>query len=152
MRWSIKADNTFASSCVHNTLFTSSPAGNVTLVIVICGNSCFRALQCFAVAVSPDSSPLSIRMISCRSFRLRIACWYAFVRPLVPYSATISYRTAIAGCCSKLTASMMLSVRISFIVADFVYTAIGLQPAHYNELGKGLVEQSIEILDKLAEF
>jgi len=46
----------------------------------------------------------------------------------------------------------MLSVRISFIVADFVYTAIGLQPAHYNELGKGLVEQSIEILDKLAEF
>lgn len=33
-----------------------------------------------------------------------------------------------------------------------VYTAIGLKPAHYNKLEKGLVEPSIEILDKLAAF
>ena len=33
-----------------------------------------------------------------------------------------------------------------------VYTAIGLKPAHYNKLEKGLVEPSIDILNKLAAF
>jgi transcriptional regulator with XRE-family HTH domain len=33
-----------------------------------------------------------------------------------------------------------------------VYNEIGLKPAHYNKLEKGLVEPSIEILDKLAAF
>ena len=33
-----------------------------------------------------------------------------------------------------------------------VYTDIGLKPAHYNKLEKGLVEPSIDILDKLAAF
>ena len=33
-----------------------------------------------------------------------------------------------------------------------VYTQIGLKPAHYNKIEKGLVEPSIDILDKLAAF
>jgi transcriptional regulator with XRE-family HTH domain len=33
-----------------------------------------------------------------------------------------------------------------------VYNDIGLKPAHYNKLEKGLIEPSIEILDKLAAF
>jgi len=33
-----------------------------------------------------------------------------------------------------------------------VYNEIGLKPAHYNKLEKGLIEPSIEILDKLAMF
>ena len=33
-----------------------------------------------------------------------------------------------------------------------VYNEIGLKPAHYNKLEKGLIEPSIEILDKLASF
>ncbi len=33
-----------------------------------------------------------------------------------------------------------------------VYNAIGLKPAHYNKLEKGLIEPSIDILDKLASF
>lgn len=32
------------------------------------------------------------------------------------------------------------------------YTEIGLKAAHYNKLEKGLVEPSIDILDKLATF
>ncbi len=33
-----------------------------------------------------------------------------------------------------------------------VYSAIGLKPAHYNKLEKGLIEPSIDILNKLAAF
>jgi len=33
-----------------------------------------------------------------------------------------------------------------------VYNEIGLKPAHYNKLEKGLVEPSVEILRKLASF
>jgi len=33
-----------------------------------------------------------------------------------------------------------------------VYNEIGLKPAHYNKLEKGLVEPSVEILGKLASF
>jgi transcriptional regulator with XRE-family HTH domain len=33
-----------------------------------------------------------------------------------------------------------------------VYNEIGLKPAHYNKLEKGLIEPSIDILDKLASF
>lgn len=33
-----------------------------------------------------------------------------------------------------------------------VYNEIGLKPAHYNKLEKGLIEPSVEILDKLATF
>jgi transcriptional regulator with XRE-family HTH domain len=33
-----------------------------------------------------------------------------------------------------------------------VAAAIGLKPAHYNKLEKGLVEPSIEALDKMASF
>jgi transcriptional regulator with XRE-family HTH domain len=33
-----------------------------------------------------------------------------------------------------------------------VYNEIGLKPGHYNRLEKGLVEPSIEILDKLASI
>jgi transcriptional regulator with XRE-family HTH domain len=33
-----------------------------------------------------------------------------------------------------------------------VYTEIGLKPAHYNKLEKGLIEPSVDILDKLAAF
>jgi len=33
-----------------------------------------------------------------------------------------------------------------------IYNEIGLKPAHYNKLEKGLVEPSIEILGKLASF
>jgi len=33
-----------------------------------------------------------------------------------------------------------------------VYNEIGLKPAHYNKLEKGLVEPSIDILEKLAAF
>jgi transcriptional regulator with XRE-family HTH domain len=33
-----------------------------------------------------------------------------------------------------------------------VYNEIGLKPAHYNKLEKGLVEPSLDILDKLASF
>jgi len=33
-----------------------------------------------------------------------------------------------------------------------VYNEIGLKPAHYNKLEKGLIEPSVEILDKLASF
>lgn len=33
-----------------------------------------------------------------------------------------------------------------------VYNEIGLKPAHYNKLEKGLIEPSIDILDKLALF
>ncbi len=33
-----------------------------------------------------------------------------------------------------------------------VYNEIGLKPAHYNKLEKGLIEPSIDILDKLAAF
>lgn len=33
-----------------------------------------------------------------------------------------------------------------------VAAEIGLKPAHYNKLEKGLVEPSIEVLDKLAAF
>jgi transcriptional regulator with XRE-family HTH domain len=33
-----------------------------------------------------------------------------------------------------------------------VAAEIGLKPAHYNKLEKGLVEPSVEILDKLATF
>lgn len=33
-----------------------------------------------------------------------------------------------------------------------VYTEIGLKPAHYNKIEKGLVEPSIDILDKLAAY
>ena len=33
-----------------------------------------------------------------------------------------------------------------------VYNEIGLKPAHYNKLEKGLVEPSVEILDKLATY
>ncbi len=33
-----------------------------------------------------------------------------------------------------------------------VYTEIGLKPAHYNKLEKGLVEPSIDILEKLSAF
>ena len=33
-----------------------------------------------------------------------------------------------------------------------VYTEIGLKPAHYNKLEKGLVEPSIDILEKLSTF
>lgn len=33
-----------------------------------------------------------------------------------------------------------------------VYNEIGLKPAHYNKIEKGLIEPSIDILDKLAAF
>jgi len=33
-----------------------------------------------------------------------------------------------------------------------VYNEIGLKPAHYNKLEKGLVEPSIDILEKLSAF
>lgn len=33
-----------------------------------------------------------------------------------------------------------------------VAAEIGLKPAHYNKIEKGIVEPSIEILDKLAKF
>lgn len=33
-----------------------------------------------------------------------------------------------------------------------VYSDIGLKPAHYNKLEKGLVEPSIDILEKLSSF
>jgi transcriptional regulator with XRE-family HTH domain len=33
-----------------------------------------------------------------------------------------------------------------------VAAEIGLKPAHYNKIEKGLVEPSVEILDKLAKF
>lgn len=33
-----------------------------------------------------------------------------------------------------------------------VYTEIGLKPAHYNKLEKGLIEPSVDILDRLAAF
>lgn len=33
-----------------------------------------------------------------------------------------------------------------------VAAAIGLKPAHYNKLEKGLVEPSIEVLDKMAAY
>jgi transcriptional regulator with XRE-family HTH domain len=33
-----------------------------------------------------------------------------------------------------------------------VYNEIGLKPAHYNKLEKGLIEPSIDILDKLSKF
>ena len=33
-----------------------------------------------------------------------------------------------------------------------VYNEIGLKPAHYNKLEKGLIEPSVEILDKLAVY
>ena len=33
-----------------------------------------------------------------------------------------------------------------------VYNEIGLKPAHYNKLEKGLIEPSVDILDKLASF
>ena len=33
-----------------------------------------------------------------------------------------------------------------------VYNEIGLKPAHYNKLEKGLVEPSIDILEKLSSF
>jgi transcriptional regulator with XRE-family HTH domain len=33
-----------------------------------------------------------------------------------------------------------------------VYNEIGLKPAHYNKLEKGLIEPSIDILDKLSSF
>jgi transcriptional regulator with XRE-family HTH domain len=33
-----------------------------------------------------------------------------------------------------------------------VYTEIGLKPAHYNKLEKGLIEPSIGILEKLSSF
>jgi len=33
-----------------------------------------------------------------------------------------------------------------------VYNEIGLKPAHYNKLEKGLIEPSVEILDKLASY
>lgn len=33
-----------------------------------------------------------------------------------------------------------------------VAAEIGLKPAHYNKLEKGLVEPSVEVLDKLAAF
>lgn len=33
-----------------------------------------------------------------------------------------------------------------------VYNEIGLKPAHYNKLEKGLVEPSIQILEKLSAF
>jgi transcriptional regulator with XRE-family HTH domain len=33
-----------------------------------------------------------------------------------------------------------------------VCTDIGLKPAHYNKLEKGLVEPALDILDKLASF
>jgi len=33
-----------------------------------------------------------------------------------------------------------------------IYTEIGLKPAHYNKLEKGLIEPSIDILEKLANF
>ncbi len=33
-----------------------------------------------------------------------------------------------------------------------VYNEIGLKPAHYNKLEKGLIEPSIDILDRLASY
>ena len=33
-----------------------------------------------------------------------------------------------------------------------VYTEIGLKPAHYNKLEKGLIEPSVDILDRLSAF
>ena len=33
-----------------------------------------------------------------------------------------------------------------------VYNEIGLKPAHYNKLEKGLVEPSLDILEKLSAF
>ena len=33
-----------------------------------------------------------------------------------------------------------------------VYNDIGLKPAHYNKLEKGLIEPSIDILEKLSSF
>ena len=33
-----------------------------------------------------------------------------------------------------------------------VYNEIGLKPAHYNKLEKGLIEPSLDILDKMASF
>ena len=33
-----------------------------------------------------------------------------------------------------------------------VYTVLGLKPSHYNKIEKGLVEPSIEILGKIANY
>jgi len=33
-----------------------------------------------------------------------------------------------------------------------IATEIGLKPAHYNKLEKGLIEPSVEVLDKLSAF
>jgi transcriptional regulator with XRE-family HTH domain len=33
-----------------------------------------------------------------------------------------------------------------------VYSGIGLKPAHYNKLEKGLIDPSVQILDKLATY
>jgi len=38
------------------------------------------------------------------------------------------------------------------IMQKEVYNDIGLKPAHYNKLEKGLVEPSLDILDRLASF
>jgi hypothetical protein len=64
VRCSIKSANIFGSSWLWSKLFTSSPAGSVTLLILIAGKSCFKVTVCFAVAASPAGSALSIKIIS----------------------------------------------------------------------------------------